>query len=106
MCDDLGIGFTKLWFWQVCAGGALLLLSALMPGLWHSHHLPPPEMGADHYHLPPAEMGLSLASLASLAAMRSLPAAFDGRRPVAAYDAALELAGLDGVQLHMPPPEV
>ena len=41
LCDNVGIGFTQLWFFQLVSGLLLLFLSGLMPGLWHSHHLPP-----------------------------------------------------------------
>ena len=41
LCDNVGIGFTQLWFFQAVSGILLLFLSGLMPGLWHSHHLPP-----------------------------------------------------------------
>jgi hypothetical protein len=44
LCQEMGIGFVQLWFYQLLAGALLLLLSGLMPGLWHSHHLPPPSM--------------------------------------------------------------
>ena len=43
LCSQLALGFVELFFYQLCAGCTLLLLSMLMPGLWHSHHLPPPE---------------------------------------------------------------
>ena len=44
LCQGVGIGFVRLFVWQ-CAGGALLLLiSMLLPALWHSHHLPHPSM--------------------------------------------------------------
>ena len=49
LCTDLAQGFTQLFFWQACAGGVLLLLSATMPGLWHSHHLPPPSIPSRRY---------------------------------------------------------
>lgn len=41
MCDDVADGFVSLFAYQLSAGLLLLLLSALLPHLWHSHHLPP-----------------------------------------------------------------
>ena len=33
LCDNVGIGFTQLWFFQLVSGLLLLFLSGLMPGL-------------------------------------------------------------------------
>jgi len=41
LCDDVADGFVSLFASQLSAGLLLLALSALLPRLWHSHHLPP-----------------------------------------------------------------
>ncbi len=41
LCGLVGEGFVQLWYWQLIGGAVLVLLSLLLPVLWHSHHLPP-----------------------------------------------------------------
>ena len=40
-CHHIAFGFVELFVFQLAAGAVLLVVSTLLPGLWHSHHLPP-----------------------------------------------------------------
>ena len=44
LCQGVGLGMVRLVVWQAAAAAVLLLLSILLPGLWHAHHLPPPSL--------------------------------------------------------------
>ena len=41
VCGDVVSGFVGIFLYQLIAGTLLLLLSLLLPALWHSHQLPP-----------------------------------------------------------------
>jgi len=41
LCNGMASGFVDLFFWQAMSSACLLLLSLLLPGIWHSRHLPP-----------------------------------------------------------------
>jgi len=41
LCTSAPAGITAVFVWQAACGAMLLLLTALLPWLWHSHHLPP-----------------------------------------------------------------
>jgi len=41
LCVSAADGIISVFMWQVSCGILLLLLTVLLPWLWHSHHLPP-----------------------------------------------------------------
>jgi len=41
VCEDIAAGFVGTFLYQLIGGMLLLLVSLLLPALWHSHQLPP-----------------------------------------------------------------
>ena len=77
VCEDAASGFVGIFRYQLQGGLLLLLLSLLLPALWHSHALPPMTCRLPRLRMPSVRLRLSSVSIS----MRSLPRLTSSTQP-------------------------